>query len=113
MDNKLPKEIKEFNLNIVDCDDMVSVTAYQAKFIKQIKALAENHPDEVRLMPTGLNGVLLAHLPKKYVHVSFGERTKREMSEDQRAAAAERLKKAREKKTEFAAERLKKAELNG
>lgn len=94
------KEIKEFNLNIVDCDDMVSVTAYQTKFINQLKVLAEKHPDEVKLIPTGINSVVLAHLPRKYVHVSFYESNRKEMSDDQRAAAAERLKKAREKKAE-------------
>lgn len=94
-------EIYEMNVNYVNTDDMVSVTAYEGRHINQLKALAENHPDEVRLMPTGLNGVILVHLPKKYVHVSFGERTKREMSDEERAAAAERLKKAREKKAEL------------
>lgn len=94
-------EIYETNVNYVNTDDMVSVTVYEGRHINQLKALAEKHPEEVRLIPTGLNGVMLAHLPKKYVHVSFGERTKREMSEDQKAAAAERLKKAREKKAEM------------
>ena len=94
-------EIYETNVNYVNTDDMVSVTVYEGRHINQLKALAEKHPEEVRLIPTGLNGVMLAHLPKKYVHVSFGERTKREMSEDQKAAAAERLKKARDKKAEM------------
>lgn len=101
MSNKLPKEIKEFNLNIVDCDDMVSVTAFQTKYIKQIKALAEKHPDEIKLIPTNYNGTILAHMPEKYVHVSFYESNKKEMTKEQKAAAAERLKKAREKKAEM------------
>ena len=92
--------IYEMNVNTVNVDDMASVTVYESKYINQIKALAEKHPDEIKIIPTGLTGVVLAHLPKKYLHVSFGERTKREMTEDQRAAAAERLKKAREKKAE-------------
>lgn len=92
--------IYEMNVNTVNVDDMASVTVYESKYIKQLKALAEKHPDEIKMIPTGLTGVVLVHLPKKYVHVSFGERTKREMTEDQRAAAAERLKKAREKKAE-------------
>lgn len=92
--------IYEMNVNTVNVDDMASVTVYESKYINQLKTLAEKHPDEVKLIPTGLAGVVLAHLPKKYVHVSFGERAKREMSEEQRAAAAERLKKAREKKAE-------------
>ena len=92
--------IYEMNVNIVNVDDMASVTVYESKYINQLKALAEKHPDEVKIIPTGVVGVMLAHLPKKYVHVSFGERTKREMTEDQRAAAAERLKKAKKKKAE-------------
>ena len=93
-------EIYEVAVNFTNVDDIASVTTYEGRQINQLKALAEKHPDEVKLIPTGLAGVVLAHLPKKYVHVSFGERAKREMSEEQRAAAAERLKKAREKKAE-------------
>ena len=98
--NKLPKDIKEMNVNWLDIDDMVSVTAYQKKMINQLMKLAGAHPDEVRVVAVNKDGTTVVHLPKKYVHVSFGERAKREMSEEQRAAAAERLKKAREKKAE-------------
>ena len=93
-------EIYEVAVNFTNVDDIASVTTYEGRQINQLKALAEKHPDEVKLIPTGLAGVVLVHLPKKYVHVSFGERAKREMSEEQRVAAAERLKKAREKKAE-------------
>jgi hypothetical protein len=92
--------IYEMNINTVNVDDMASVTVYESKYINQLKALAEKHPDEIKIIPTGLAGVVLAHLPKKYVHVSFYESSKREMSEEQKVAAAERLKKAREKKAE-------------
>ena len=98
--NKLHKDIKEMNVNWLDIDDMVSVTAYQKKMINQLMKLAEVHPDEVRVVAVNKDGTTVVHLPKKYVHVSFGERAKREMSEEQRVAAAERLKKAREKKAE-------------
>lgn len=94
-------EIYEVAVNFTNVDDIASVTTYEGRQINQLKALAEKHPDEVKLIHTGLAGVVLVHLPKKYVHVSFGERAKREMSEEQRAAAAERLKKAREKKAEL------------
>lgn len=92
--------IYEMNVNTVNVDDMASVTVYESKYINQLKALAEKHPDEIKIIPTGLAGVVLAHLPKKYVHISFYESSKREMSEEQKVAAAERLKKAREKKAE-------------
>ena len=94
-------EIYEVGINYTNVDDMVSVTTYEGRQINQIKTLAEKHPDEIKIIPTGLTGVVLAHLPKKYLHVSFYESSKKEMTEDQRAAAAERLKKAREKKAEL------------
>ena len=93
-------EIYEVAINYCNVDDVVSVTTYEGRQINQIKDLAEKHPDEIKITPTGLTGVVLAHLPKKYLHVSFYESNKKEMTEDQRAAAAERLKKAREKKAE-------------
>jgi len=104
MGNKLPKNIREMNVNWIDVDDMVSVTAYQKKMIKQLMALAESHPDEVRIVAVNEDGTIVVHLPKKYAHVSFYESSKREMTEDQKVAAAERLKKMREKKAEKKAE---------
>lgn len=94
-------EIYEMNVNYVNTDDMVSVTVYEGRYVNQLKALAEKHPDEVELIPTGLAGVMLAHLPKKYVHVSFYESSKKEMTEEQRAAAADRLRAMRKKKAEL------------
>lgn len=98
--DELPKEIKECNINYCDTDDMISVTLFQRKYINQIIKMHEAHPDEVRIV-SHENGVMVAHFPKKYLHISFGERVKREMTEEQRAAAAERLKKARVKKSEI------------
>ena len=99
----VPKEIKEMNVNFVDSDDMASVTVYQAKYVKQIKALAEKHPDEVKMIAgdDGKNsGMHVFHLPKKYCHISFGDRTKakREMTEEQMEAARARAKKMQEAK---------------
>ena len=99
MARELVKEIKEMDVNYCDADDMVSVTAYQAKYINQLKKLAQNHPDEVKIV-AGENlktngGMMVVHLPKKYCKISFGEeRKKRELTEEQKAAASERMKKA-------------------
>ena len=98
MKNFIDGEIKETCVNFIDKDNMASVQVFQAKYINQIKALAEKYPDRVKMIETNQKGVVLAHLPKEFVHISIGERSKREMTEDQRAAAAERLRNAREKK---------------
>lgn len=99
MKKELPKKILEFNLNMTDVDEMVSVTVYQAKYINQLKKLAVAHPDEVKIVKEakGNDGMMVVHLPKKYCKVSFGEvRAKRELTEEQRVAASERAKKMQE-----------------
>ena len=94
----LPKEIKETNINYVDVDDVVSVTTFQRKYINKLKALAEKYPEEVRIIAENSDGTAVFSLPKKYVHISFGERSRREMTEDQKDAARERLEQARGRK---------------
>ena len=115
MAKNLPKAIKEMNVNICDCDDMTSVTVFQTKYMNQIKKLAEKYPDEVKIvkMAKENDGMMVAHLPKKFCKISFGEeRAKREMTEEQKAAAAERMKKAQEaKKAKLEAERIEKEKL--
>ena len=104
MQKKLSKEIKETCINYVDCDDMVSVSTYQKKYINKLKALVEDHPDEVKVVAENDDGTVCVHLPLKYVHISFGEHKRREMSEDQKVAAAERLKKFRATQNEWLGE---------
>lgn len=99
------KNSKEMNVNYIDTDDMASVTVFQAKHINQIKKLMEAHPDEIKIVAgenvKNNNGMMVVHLPKKYCKVSFGEeRSKREMTDEQRAAASKRMKKAQETRME-------------
>ena len=107
---ELPKTIKEFNLNMTDVDEMASVTVFLAKHKRQLKALAEAHPDEVKIVADGKKNdyMMVVHLPTKYCKVSFGEvRTKKEMTEEQKAAAAERMKRMQEaKKAKLAEKKL-------
>lgn len=108
MGKKLPDKIYEMSIGWTDVDDMVSVTAYQTKYMNQLKKLADAHPDEVKIIKEAKenDGMMVVHLPKKYCKVSFSEvRAKRELTEEQRAAAADRLKKMWEKKKAEADER--------
>lgn len=99
------KGIKEMNVNYTDADEMASITIFQAKHINQIKKLIESHPNEIQIVAgenvKNNNGMMVVHLPKKYCKVSFGEeRSKREMTDEQRAAASKRMKKAQETRME-------------
>ena len=110
MAKNLPKAIKEMNVNICDTDDMASVTVFQTKYMNQIKKLAEKYPEEVKIIKTAKenDGMMVAHLPKKFCKISFGEaRVKKELTEEQKAAAVERMKKAQEaKKVKLAEKKL-------
>lgn len=101
MAKRMISSTKEANVNWFNDSDEVSVTLYERKYKKQIEKLIEDHPDEVHISAVNEDGTIVARLPKKYVHINFGERAKREMTEDQKAAAAERLRVAREKKAEM------------
>ena len=96
---EMPDKILETNVNFVDVDNMVSATVFLKKHMNQLHKLAESHPDEVKIIKEAKenDGMMLAHLPKKYVKVSFGEpMPKKVMTEEQKAAAAERMKKMQE-----------------
>lgn len=96
----MAREWKEANVNFYEGDDLVYVTVYQGKYKNQINKLAEKYPDEVKVLARNDNGTLCAKLDKKYVHLSFGRREKREMTEEQRAAVKERVKKMQEARKE-------------
>lgn len=101
MRKKLPDKIYEMSIGWTDADEMVSATVYQTKYMNQLKKLAEAHPDEVKVIKEVKenDGMMVVHLPKKYCKVSFGEvRAKRELTEDQKVAARERMKRMQEAK---------------
>ena len=100
MANRVSNRCKEGCVNWLSEDDLVSVTVFEKKFNNQIEKLVDAHPDEVRIVAVNEDGTMVAHLLKKYVHVNFSERAKREMTEDQKAAAAERMRAMRQKKAE-------------
>lgn len=68
--------------------DWVSVSFAQGKYITKIRKLAESHPDEVKIIAENPDGSICAHVPLKYIKVS----PPKKMSEEQIAAATERMK---------------------
>jgi hypothetical protein len=69
----------------------------EATWIKKLTALAEQYPDdvEIRKTPEENHGVILVNLPKKWFKIK--PPTKRTMTDEQRAALAERMKNVRAK----------------
>lgn len=79
-------------------DDQAFFSSSETKWINKIQKLQAEHPDEVQIIhkPEDNQGMIYAHIPKRYLKIS----PPRQMNytEEQKAAMAERLMAAREKK---------------
>ena len=72
-------------------------TATQKKWVNKLKKYAESHPDDVDVY-VNKDGSVFAHVPVSWIKVSPPRAVN--LTEEQKAEAAERLRKAREKKNE-------------
>ena len=70
--------------------DTVTVTLTQQRFINKVRKLAKTNAD-VTIEAENEDGSILAHLPVSFIKIS----APRQMSEEQKAEAAERLKSVR------------------
>ena len=66
------------------------------KECNRVLAYAEAYPDEVKITHKNPDGSIVARIPKRYIRIS--RPSVREMTDEQRAEAAERLRKCREAK---------------
>lgn len=73
-------------------DKVATVTFPRSRFNTRIRRLAEEHPDEVQIRHENKDGSIVATIPVKYIKIS----APRAMSDEQREALAERLRKARQ-----------------
>ena len=83
-----------------------TVTFTNQKHINRMKKLYEERGDEFKYFKENSDGSVCAKVPLKWIKVSAGSkpgtRTKREYTEDEKKELAERLKKAREKRSKNA-----------
>ena len=88
-------EIHETAYNQTADSKTAELSTDERKWVNKLLRLAEQHPDQVRIIehPDDNYGVLLAELPKSWFKISPPR--SRTMSEEQKAAAAERLRNAR------------------
>ena len=78
---------------------IASVTFSQRKYVNKLKKYAEQYPDEINIIAENKDGSICAHIPIKWFKFS-PPRKGREFTDEERAAAAERLKAARSKRNE-------------
>ena len=72
--------------------DWAVVDFSQQRYITKIRKLAEEYPEECVITHENKDGSLVARVPKKWVKVS----PPRQLTDEQKAQAAERLRKARQ-----------------
>lgn len=85
------KALKETCFDYLDCDRKGVFSSDERKWITKIYALKEKHPEEVEIRkePEDNDGMLVAHLPKLWMKIQPPRKVS--MSEERRAALAERL----------------------
>ena len=93
-------DIKETSIDILGTDNHATFCSSETKWINKILKLKEANPDKVdiRYMPEDNDGMIVTHIPKNWIKVSPPR--KREWTDEQREAAAERLASARAKRFE-------------
>lgn len=66
----------------------IGVTLTDPVYIRKVKELAKKYPDKVKIKAINEDGSIFAHLPKSALKISI---IKRELSEEQKKAASERM----------------------
>ena len=90
-------DFKETGIEYINTESHATFFSSEIKWINKIASLKEKHPNDVEITyaPEDNGGVVVAHIPKSWMKIS--PPAKRTMTDEQRAAAAERLRSAREK----------------
>jgi hypothetical protein len=78
----------ENNIEFLRDAETATCSFSQGRYISRIRKLAEKYPDECEIVAENKDGSIVAHFPVKWIHIS---NLKREMSEEDKKAAAERL----------------------
>ena len=92
-------EIRETAYNQTTDTKRAEISTNECAWVNKLLKLADAYPDDIRIIahPDDNYGVLLVELPKSWFKISPPR--KRTLTEEQKAAAAERLKNARQKRT--------------
>jgi hypothetical protein len=99
--DEIEKDTKSYEYNDENVIEFIrnsktaTLTFSQGRFVHKIKKLAKENPDEVKIVYENKDGSIVATIPVSYIHIYS---SKREMTEEQRKEASERLKKIRDKK---------------
>lgn len=94
---KLVNDIRETVIEFTDVDNVVCVSSSMRSWVTKIKNLLKKYPDDIKLVAANKDGSICVHCPVDWIKVS-PPRTGRSFTEEQKKAAAERLRAYREGK---------------
>lgn len=91
-------EFRETSFDFLDCDNYAVFCTSERKWVNKILKLKESNPNDVNITtyPENNDGYIVAQVPKNWFKLSPPHT--REMTDEQREAAAKRLADAREKR---------------
>lgn len=91
-------EFRETSFDFLDCDNYAVFCTSERKWVNKILKLKESNPNDVNITtyPENNDGYIVVQIPKNWFKLSPPHT--REMTDEQREAAARRLADARERR---------------
>lgn len=86
--------MRENCIEWIEGDKRATVTTYRKSFIKKLKAISEESPEDAQIIKENQDGSICAHISLSLVKIH----AKKKLSEEQKKKASERLAKAREER---------------
>ena len=88
--------MNETSVERIQGEEYCTVFTAERKFINQLKEFSTKYPGQVNIIKENEDGSILAHVPSSWFRF-VKPPTKRNFTEEQKQAMAERMKKARMK----------------
>lgn len=88
-------DFRETSIEYLSCNDHATLYSSEAKWMRKIKQLQSDYPNDVQIM-NETSESMVVHIPKSWLKVTPPR--KMTLTDEQRAAAADRMTKARQKK---------------
>lgn len=92
---------KETIITFNEKDLIANVYTHHLKYIYTLRDLAKERPEDVKILTDYVpfdNHFMEVEVPKSWIHISPKRQSRKTMTDEQKAAASERLRKAREKR---------------
>lgn len=88
-------DFRETSVEYISCDDHATFYSSEAKWIRKIKTLQSEYPTDITIINQDDDSIIV-HIPKSWLKIKPPR--KMTLTDEQRAAAAERMSNARKKK---------------